>query len=248
MTNTRTVQDEVIDLYEVLEVSPFSTQEELIQAGKRKAQELANPDNGLSLSDRAKTHDLVKIAMIVLVEKVETRIGYDISRMMSRGELALDQIPFSIQYGLEEVEEDASRPARAYKVAMEEHVCERGGDRKRFVKCSVVDEMDLALDQMYTFCTHVTLDLRKSWRTIEVIDQMGDVAWAQGIRDLRVDKETGEANLARRTLKELQVLEEQSRKRFALQIARALMKFDCDFVNRFQYEGKVLKILSHLKY
>ncbi|KAM7218446.1 hypothetical protein V8F06_006210 [Rhypophila decipiens] len=260
MANTRAVQDEVIDLYEVLEVSPIATLNELMQAGRRKVQEIANPDSGLSLSDRARTHDLVKIAMIVLVDRLESRIGYDISRMMSRGELALDQIPVPRQdYPSADIAKlrfkMVWRTLRktlhallvAYDIAMEEHVLERGGDRKRFVKCKRVDEMDLALDQMYIFVAHVTLDLRKSHRAMMLIDRMGDSAWAQGIRDPRVDAETGKPTLARRTLKLLQVMEEQKRKRFTLQIARALVKVD-SYIERFQYEGKVLKILSHLKY
>lgn len=233
MANQITVNGEFVDLYEILEVSPFATRGEIRQAVIRKANELSNPDSDLSLSDRARIHQLVKIASDTVVKSFESRVKYDIGRMMVRGELVLDRIPapspdypsalvakIRFQMVRRTLGKTLNALVSAYDDAMDERFMQetmRGG---------LSEDLKEALHQMRVFCAHVTLDMRKATRGTRTIFEMGDAAWDQGIRDPRVDGETGEPTLARRTLGELQVLEEQIRRRFPVQIARALLTVD----------------------
>lgn len=241
-----------VDYYEVLQVSLDASDMQIALGFRARVRELANPNSELSLSDRARLCSQVKIAFQVL-RGFRSRFQYDIVRMMNRGELSLAN-PYPAQQDLPSRGIARTRFVIAFGILKKTlHTliktfdfadCQMLWLRKKHVEAK--NMLQQALNQIRLFWVHLTMQLEACKRALVIIDEMSNDAWAYGIRDPRVDSQTGRLSLAKRTLQKLHVAEMHIHQHYWPQIARQLDNKD-DY-EQFEYPKRLLRILGHLRY
>ncbi|KAM7190119.1 hypothetical protein V8F20_009849 [Naviculisporaceae sp. PSN 640] len=252
-TGRMTVNDEFPDLYEILEVSPFATLDEIRTAVRRKFHENSDPKSDVSLTDRMMNHRLLNIAYQTLCGDFKDKITHDIGRMIAKGELMLRVPAPDPDYPSAQVarlrfmmlERSLEKTLDPLVAAWEDAMDEKFMDET--VRGGLSEQLKLAMDQMRVFIAHVTLGLRIADRGIRRIRQMDERAWAHGIRDPTLDKK-GRPTKARRLLKELQDLEKLTVGRYWVQIARCLWRCDPGARNGPPYATRLNNILKHVRY
>lgn len=243
--------EDFVDFYDILQVSPSATTQEIVQGLNSRLAELANPDSELTLSARAEAINLVNLAFEVLTD-FKSRFQYDIIHMMNLGELKLapprQDLPsrefarLRFMLVLRALTKTLNALAEAFTAADEEfiHVDCRG------TNIDASQRLQNVLDKMWIFCAHVTLQIDACVDALDDIDDMSNDTWAYGIRDPRVHADTKQVCLARRTLRTLQTVERHINKHFWPQIAEALRIKDDDDMSA--YPKRLLKILNHVRY
>lgn len=241
------INGQLIDFYEVLQVSPTAPLGTIFEAYMARRREI-DTEKDLDLSVKAPISNLVNDAYKVL-SNAQHRIKYDVTRLLKQGkvffESPLHDFPsrgvakLRVKVALDLLRTTLKYLARAYHHADNEYL--------KLESQQVYDheeDFNTALDEMWIFCAHILIQIKTCERAADFLaNSASDGEWAWDIRNSRTDTMT-----SRKVLNNIQAVETRLHKYYWPQFAQALRKGKESDNECSVYPKRLLKTLAHIRY